>query len=151
VQPEESHIAGRIVVGVDGSDNSMRALEWAAREARLRDVTLEVVHAEFARPELLEIYHDLTKGERDLLARAVTRAQELEPSISVRGLLAEPPAGKALVAASEGADLLVVASRGLTGLRELVLGSVSNECAHHALCPVVIVRPQPVAPGQSGV
>ena len=97
----------RIVVGVDGSQPSFEALEWAAREARLRGARLEVLHATFYRLEMLQLF---------------------------------PGAAKALVEASAGAELLVVGSRGLGGFDELVMGSVSHQCAHHGQCPVVIIR-----------
>ena len=76
-----------------------------------------------------------------MLKRAVARAKALAPGIPVVGGVCDPPPGKALIAASEGAEMLVVGSRGLSGLRELTMGSVSNECAHGALCPLVIIRP----------
>jgi nucleotide-binding universal stress UspA family protein len=133
----------RVVVGVDGSAESMRALAWAATEARLRGGELEVVHANFYRHELLELFaDDALVDERAVLDRAVLRARELEPGIRVTGRICEPPATKALVEASEGADLLVVGSRGLGRFQELTIGSVSNTCAHHARCPIVIVRPR---------
>jgi len=144
--PEGSELsnqrAGRIVVGVDGSADSMRALAWAAAEARLRESVLEVVHVDFFRREALEAFApDVLSDERTVLQRAVDRAKALEPSIAVVGRLCEPPAGKALIEASEGADMLVVGSRGLSGLKKLALGSVSSECVHHGRCPVVVLRP----------
>ena len=79
--------------------------------------------------------------ERSVLDDAVAQARDLTPDVPVTGRMCDPPAGAALVAASEGAEMLVVGSRGLSGLKEITLGSVSSECAHHALCPVVIIRP----------
>jgi nucleotide-binding universal stress UspA family protein len=137
----------RIVVGVDGSERSMRALEWAATEAKLRGAVLQVVHVDFARHEAVEaLAPDMLTTERSVLEQAVTRAQALEKDIMVSGRLCEPPADKALIEMSEGADMLVVGSRGLSGLKERVSGSVSNECAHRCRCPVVIVH----APGDFG-
>jgi nucleotide-binding universal stress UspA family protein len=121
----------------------MVALDWAAGEARLRGAALIVVHAEFARSEFLRLYTDLELGERRVLEAAVERARNVAPEIVVTGVLHEPPAGTALVAASRGADLLVVGSRGLGGLEVISMGSVSQECAHRAHCPVAIVRPTP--------
>lgn len=120
----------------------MRALAWAAEEAQLRGMALEVVHVDCWRQVAMEaLAPGMLDIEQSVLDRAVVRARALAPSIPVTGRLCDPPAGEALVAASEGAEMLVVGSRGLGGLKELVLGSVSNECAHHATCPVVIVRP----------
>jgi nucleotide-binding universal stress UspA family protein len=132
---------GRIVVGVDGSPDSLDALAWAAHEARIRDANLEVVYALFYRPELLEQYPGLLENERSILSAAVARARHLEPTVETTGRIADPPAAKALIEASAGADLLVVGSRGLGGFKRLELGSVSQQCAHHAFCPVVIIRP----------
>ncbi len=139
----------RIVVGVDGSANSLRALSWAASEARLRGCVLEIVHANFYRREILVSFEDFARDEKAILDHAVGRARVLEPGVQVIGHLSEPPADKALIDASDGAELLVVGSRGLHGFNEVVVGSVSNECAHHAKCPVVIVRPeQPAGRGR---
>jgi nucleotide-binding universal stress UspA family protein len=138
----------RIVVGVDGSSSSMLALAWAAAEAQLRGSSLEVVHADWARRKALEaLAPSILLAEQSVLDRAVIRARALAPNIPVRGRICDPPAGKALIDTSEGADMLVVGSRGLTGLKELALGSVSSECAHHARCPVVIIRPATTQPG----
>jgi nucleotide-binding universal stress UspA family protein len=132
----------RIVVGVDGSECSMQALEWAAAEAELRGAVLQVVHVDFARHEAMEaLAPDILEAEQSVLERAVTRAKALTTDIAVTGRRCDPPAGKALIEMSEGADMLVVGSRGLSGLKERVLGSVSNECAHRCRCPVVIVHP----------
>jgi nucleotide-binding universal stress UspA family protein len=57
-------------------------------------------------------------------------------------VITDPPAAKALIESSVGADLLVVGSRSLGGFKRLELGSVSQQCAHHACCPVVIIRPR---------
>jgi nucleotide-binding universal stress UspA family protein len=141
----------RIVVGVDGSASSMRALAWAAAEAQLRGAALEVVHAYFGRHVVFEaLAPNMLADEQSVLDRAVLRAKKLVPAVVVTGRLCDPPAGRALIEASEGAEMLVVGSRGLSGAREWALGSVSSECAHRALCPVVVVRPaaneRPVGP-----
>jgi nucleotide-binding universal stress UspA family protein len=132
----------RIVVGVDGSPDSLRALDWAAKEARIRTAALEVVHVGTFRRAAMELFSpNLRQQEESLLDAAVERAKQLEPGIEVRGRLCEPPVTEALIEASDGAEMLVVGSRGLTGLRELAIGSTSSGCAHHARCPVLIVRP----------
>lgn len=141
-------VGPRIVVGVDGSAASMRALAWAAAEAELRGAALEVVHVDFARQVALDaLAPEMLSVEQSILDRAVVRARALAPNVPVTGRVCDPPAGKALIAAGEGADLLVVGSRGVTGLKELALGSVSSECAHHAVCPVVIIRRSVRQPG----
>ena len=130
------------MVGVDGSPDSMQALAWAAGEARLHEAVLEVVHVDFFRHEALEaLAPDVLSYEQTLVERAVSRARAREPDIEVVGVLREPPVAKALIEVSAGAEMLVVGSRGLSGLKKLALGSVIGECVQHALCPVVIVRP----------
>ena len=129
----------RIVVGVDGSSGSLGALRWAAREASLRDADLEVVHVRFFRKEVLDLA-GLEQDEEQVLERAVALAREEQPGIRVVGRVVDPPPGRALVEASRGADLLVVGSRGLGGFDELTLGSVSQQCSHHARSPVAIIR-----------
>jgi nucleotide-binding universal stress UspA family protein len=130
----------RIVVGVDGSVSSRQALAWAAEEARMRGAQLQVVYCTFYRPELLQSYEGVAGHEQGILDRAVAQARALEPTVDVVGYKASPPPAKALVEASEEADLLVVGIRGLGGFEELLLGSVSQHCARHARCPVAIVR-----------
>jgi nucleotide-binding universal stress UspA family protein len=142
----------RIVVGYDGSGPSERALAWAAHEAQLRKATLEIVYAELYREEALEALDpQMIEEEKFRLDRAVAEARLLAPDIPVFGRLCDPPAGRALIEASAGADLLVVGSRGLGAMKEIMLGSVSNECVHHALCPVVLIRadgPEPTDPSR---
>jgi nucleotide-binding universal stress UspA family protein len=139
---------GLIVVGIDGSDESKRALHWAVEEARLRGAKLLAVHAwsyQFtagpdyapaADPDFLESLRQQADQVLDeALAEAGTAGVEIERT-AVEG----PPAAT-LVDAAEGADLLVVGSRGRGGFSGLLLGSVSQQAAHHAPCPVVIVPP----------
>jgi len=131
----------RIVVGVDGSPSSMEALRWAATQARLSDAVLEVVHARFARNVVSEMIEGAEADELSILERAITEARKVEPTIEVVGRITDPPAAEGLVDASRDAELLVVGSRGLGGFKELTLGSVSDQCSHHAHCPIVIIRP----------
>ncbi len=143
----------RIVVGVDGSEPAERALEWAAGEARLRDADLEVVTAwEASRPLYGAGAADVAAvarvepGVRDAVAQhAQTVADHAARRAAARGARAVPHAveghvANTLVELSGGADLLVVGNRGHGGFGSLLLGSVSAQCAHHASCPVVIVR-----------
>lgn len=130
----------RIVVGVDGSPEATRALLWAASEARMRSATLEIVHVDVFRHEVMELFGpDVLSSEKAILEGAAARARAAEPSVVVETRLCEPPAGDALIAACEDAALLVVGASGAGGLKHLALGSVSAECARRAKCPVVIV------------
>lgn len=129
-----------IVVGVEGSPDSMQALRWAAVEARLRGAVLRVVHA-YPTAGSPQVVEQLDGRARDLLDLAVAEAEQTAPEITVVAeRVRNQSAAQALVAAAAGADLLVVGSRGLGGFTGLLVGSVSSQCVHHALCPVTIVR-----------
>lgn len=133
---------GRIVVGVDGSENAERAIAWAAEEAKLRGATLHVIYSwNFPSPTrgaggLPEI--DIKGSAEQVLADAVS-SLGAEPGIEIEGEIADELATQALVHASDGADMVVVGSRGRGGVKGLLLGSVSQHVAHHARCPIVIV------------
>jgi nucleotide-binding universal stress UspA family protein len=136
-----------IVVGVDGSDGSRRALRWAAAEATVRGDDLTLVHV-WERPQAyaplgLGAYpvdpEPIQEAAQSLLDGLVQEATTLAPEAAVRGLLVEGAPAEALLEAAGPADLLVVGSRGLGGFRSLLLGSISQQVAHHAPCPVVIV------------
>jgi nucleotide-binding universal stress UspA family protein len=136
-----------IVVGVDGSDGSRRALHWAADEAAVRGDDLTLVHV-WERPQAyaplgLGAYpidpEPIQEAAQSVLDGLVREAAELAPDVPVRGLLVEGAPAEALLDAARTADLLVVGSRGLGGFRSLLLGSISQQVAHHAPCPVVIV------------
>ena len=138
----------RIVVGIDGSQGARRALEWAVGEATLRDAHLVVIHA-WLEPAAVAVGSVITAGGvepevfEDTAWRTVT---DLLAGVDTNGLpqglethvVSGAPA-RALLEAAEGADLVVVGSRGLGGFTGLLLGSVSQQVAHHATCPVVII------------
>lgn len=129
------------MVGVDGSGHADAALLWAAHEAARRGARLEVVHAAFLRHEAVELFAPrLADEEESLLERDVARARRAEPGLEVKGRLEEPPAADALIRAGQGAEMLVVGSRGLGALQSLTLGSVSLECVTRAHCPVVVIQ-----------
>ena len=156
-----------IVVGVDGSNASIDALRWSLDEARLRgDASVVVVHAyrvpDGQAPEVHVSPHlppDLARKaasqgrvRRDeqyalarehaeaLVERAITQADPDDGDVRIkRAVFAREPA-PVLIDMSEGADLLVVSSRGLGGFRGLLMGSVSQQVVQHAHCPVVVVR-----------
>jgi nucleotide-binding universal stress UspA family protein len=134
----------RIVVGVDGFESSRAALRWAIRQARLTGAVVEAVTA----------WHipagtgwvptaDMPDYQEDaftVLSEAIAEMCTVDPEVQVCPRVVEGQAGHVLVAAAEGADLLVVGSRGHGGLAEALLGSVGQYCVHHAPCPVVIMR-----------
>ena len=151
-----ARVMGKVVVGVDGSPGSLRALEWALDEARIRRASLHVVHAWMlplidALPEPWavgsppmgpsdeEVHDHVEKAARAALAAAVDRARSAEPGLEIHGELIESRPARALLEAADDADLLVVGSRGRGCFAGLLLGSVSAQCVHHARCPVVVV------------
>lgn len=144
-----------LIVGVDGSDDAAAALVWAAREAELHGWPITAVLAwrilnqphddatagfdpDFAAPDALE---ELTAAVRRALGDAGAAPVALLP-------VHELPF-RALLDASDDADLLVVGTRGRGGFTSLLLGSVSQHLVHHATCPIAIVRPvgQPAIEG----
>lgn len=133
-----------IVVGVDGSESSKDALEWAARQARLSGADLRVVCAwDFpASYGWAADYSDADFAGQARKALDATVAQVLGdvPEGLLITHVEQGHAAEILVDASRGADLLVVGSRGHGAFAGMLLGSVSQHCAQHAVCPVVIVR-----------
>lgn len=141
---------GRIVVGVDGSPVSLRALVWAAREAALRDCPLEIVYGWQVSTEPrppgvgLGVAPPLEEYERQATERieaivAETLGPEPKARFTVHALHRSP--GRALVEQSQDADLLVLGSKGHGRLAAWLLGSISDEAMQQAPCSVVIVRP----------
>ena len=138
----------RIVVGIDGSQGARRALEWAVGEAKLRDAHLVVVHA-WLEPAAVAVGSVITAGgvEPELFEETAGRTvADVLGAIDTAGLaqgieshvVAGAPA-RALLDMAKDADMVVVGSRGLGGFAGLLLGSVSQQVAHHATCPVVII------------
>ncbi|GAB2766886.1 universal stress protein [Sinomonas soli] len=133
----------RIVVGVDGSPASGKALEWAIEEARLRGGTLRVITAWH-----YPVLGDAAGAGPDVEVFRQSAADDQAALLSVAGgdrsaLSAEVIEGSAvtvLLDAAREADLLVVGSRGHGGFAGLLLGSVSAQLVHHAPCPVLVVR-----------
>lgn len=131
-------MAETIVVGIDGSDDGQRALAWAVEEARGRGAVLEVVHAwEVTTSDTMA--PDPAGGARAVLARCLRDVDT--QGLDVRPLLVEGRPVPSLVRAAAEADLLVVGSRGRSGIAAVILGSVSSACVHYATCPVVVVPP----------
>lgn len=138
---------GRIIVGVDGSNTSRRALRWAAEEARLRQAPLQVVmtwHTPYVGglpyagtgfdPSILE------RDARKTLDEVVDGVDKTDiPRVDRTLKLGD--AATSLLTTAKDASLLVVGSRGLGGFTGLLLGSVSHHVAHHATGPVVFIPP----------
>jgi nucleotide-binding universal stress UspA family protein len=145
VEPDGA--VGRIVVGVDGSENSGHALRWAYDEARARGAPVDVVHAWSSVPYADARFGGSAESSWDWLedaGRAVLDAAvDAEPADGLvdppRRVLVPGSAAGALVHAGEEADLIVVGARGLGAIRALILGSVSQQVVQHATVPVVVV------------
>jgi nucleotide-binding universal stress UspA family protein len=140
-----------IVVGVDHSEGAKEALRFAHDEAKLRQATLRVVHAwqlgyvaasfiPGSYPELGDELDALRDGAEAALEAVLHEIVPTPGAVEIERRVVEGSPSAVLVDESREADLLVVGSRGLGGFGGLLLGSVSQQCAHHASCPVVIVR-----------
>ncbi|CAM5710404.1 Universal stress protein [Streptomyces alboniger] len=135
-----------LVVGVDGSESSLRAVDWAADEASLRGATLRLVYASlWERYEGAALAGDLGKPSEQVMAEDVVRAAAQRARLRQPGVKAAPDIlpeepGYALVREGRNASALVLGSRGRSGFAELLLGSVSLTVAAHADCPVIVLR-----------
>ena len=143
------HAKARIVVGVDGSAGSRSALRWAAKQAALQGSSLHVVHVVHYPIGFGPTLYPTTNLEivaaraEDFAAQVVkeTLGCERRAGLTVQGGVGS--AAEVLLRQAQGADMLVIGTRGSGGFAGLLLGSVSHHCVHHAPCPVVVV------PGQS--
>ncbi|WP_328344306.1 universal stress protein [Streptomyces violaceus] len=152
-------MAGRVVVGVDGSASGLAAVEVAAREARLRDAELRVVHA-FLWPAMHPPPGPFPLGppaggvrntvER-LVAEAVERARTTEAEVQVSRAVVTGEPLTVLEAQSRAAGLVVIGSRGMGGFAGLLAGSTAVHLAVHGRCPVLVVREEPRADGPAVV
>jgi nucleotide-binding universal stress UspA family protein len=145
----DTHIGGRIVVGIDGSDGSLGAARWAAVEAHRRDLPLRLVAAvawagyvPIALPGAGEEYQRdiLLKAARSAVDLAAAAATEEAPGVAVDVVVRGGVPAHVLVEESARASLLVVGNRGNGGFAGLLLGSVGISVAARATCPVVVVR-----------
>ena len=135
-----------IVVGTDGSEESLRAAEWAAREAERRMLPLRIVSVPAMPPgmRVAEPAATVANALRGIagraLGKAVTRAEQIAPGLLIATDLLSGPPAPAVAAAGSGASMLVVGARGTGGFAAMVLGSVSRYAVIHAPCPVVVIR-----------
>jgi nucleotide-binding universal stress UspA family protein len=162
---------GVIVVGVDGSEGSLAALRWALAEAQLRGSSVRVVHAYHSPPlpvseagvgaaggigipavftDNWDQVHQAVESEAANLIEHALREADADSfdGLEIERSAVEGPAARTLIAEAKGAELLVVASRGRGGFVGLLLGSVSQQCALHPPCPVVILPPPGATSGE---
>ena len=150
--PGREHPTGpRIVAGVDGSPSSVRALRWAIQQGGLTGAAVDAViawHYPIATggygwaPTGMATSFNFKENAEKVLAEAISTACDQSSGVPVRARAVEGNPAQVLLDASDGAELLVVGSRGHGGLAEALLGSVSQHCVHHARCPVVVMRRQ---------
>jgi nucleotide-binding universal stress UspA family protein len=157
-EDSKSKQVAAVVVGVDGSAGAAEALRWAVAEARLRKAQLRIVHAwtygytgmpvgGFGAMGGFESYvslgidaADLQRAAEDLLEKVISEVAGGVEGVEIARQVVAGAAAQVLIGAAVGADLLVVGSRGHGGFVGLMLGSVSQQCVHHAPCPVVVVH-----------
>lgn len=138
----------RIVVGVDGSPISKVALRWAVNQARLTGASVdaiiawqfpEAMHGNAWTAMLVEEPSFGVLAEKEL-TEAISEVAGPDPDVTINPVVVEGWPAEVLLKAAEGADLLVVGSRGRGGFTSALLGSVSQNCAHHVTCPLLIIR-----------
>jgi nucleotide-binding universal stress UspA family protein len=141
---EMSEQANRVVVGIDGSDESKRALRWAQRLAQMTNASIDAVMSwnlptNYGWSSVPVAWNPQDEMEK-LLTATVDEVLGTPRPETVRLSVREGPAAKVLLDAAADATLLVVGSRGHGGFAGLLLGSVSASVAEHATCPVLVVH-----------
>jgi nucleotide-binding universal stress UspA family protein len=140
-----------IIVGVDGSRHSRRALEWAMHEAAIRHVPLNVLTVH---PAIVGYFGGVVTSQQDLEITEQTQAAvKAEADTVLAGLTGPHPESitvkavhgfpvEELIAASKEADMVVLGSRGAGGFTRMLLGSTAGQVVQHAHCPVLIIPPE---------
>lgn len=135
-----------IVVGMDGSAGSIKALRWAVAYAECCGAPVEA-HIAWQFPDFPEVYSDMPRDyeaeARDKLQAAIDEALDPKQRSLVTSKVSQGRPGHVLVEASKHALLLVVGSHGHSGVVGRLIGSVSEHCVYRAECPVVVVRHAP--------
>jgi nucleotide-binding universal stress UspA family protein len=144
-----------LVAATDGSEESLRAVGWAAQEAVLHDAPLRIVAAAELLPRMhgpsgaagMDTVADVLRHNRDrALDAAVKRAAAVSPQLVVDADPISGPVAQAVTDSGSGALMLVVGSRGIGAFAAMILGSVSRYAATHATCPVAVIRDEPASP-----
>jgi nucleotide-binding universal stress UspA family protein len=144
-----------IVAGTDGSEESLRAVDWAAREAALRGAPLRIVATAGLLPRMrphtdateYETVTNVLVDDRDrALAVAAERAAKAAAGVLIDTDELNGPTAQAVTESGSGALMLVLGSRGVGAFTALVLGSVSRYAASHASTPVMVIRDEPPTP-----
>jgi nucleotide-binding universal stress UspA family protein len=136
-----------VIVGADGSRESLRAVKWAAREAALRGTSLRIVAVPPLPPRMTStpatpgtVSDVVEQSTSEALAAAAQQAAAQQPSLTIETHLVAGAPAEVLTDAAEDAALLVLGSRGAGGFSALILGSVTRYVATHASAPVVVAR-----------
>lgn len=136
-----------VIVGTDGSRESQRAVEWAARETVLRATTLSIVAVPVLPPRMTAtraapgtVSYQVEQAMSQALAEAEQQAAAQHPGLAIETHLVAGAPAEVLSGAAQDASLVVVGSRGAGGFSAMILGSVSRYAATHASSPVVVVR-----------
>ncbi len=123
----------RIVVGVDGSSAAAAAMDWACEEASVHGAELCVVHV---------VERDVARSQSQLLLDVAINECRGRTDAVVTGLLVDGSAGPTLIQLSQNADLIAIGSRGRSGFKTALFGSVALTVAGHADCPVAVTHPR---------
>jgi nucleotide-binding universal stress UspA family protein len=142
--------AESIVVGNDGSVGSTKSLEVALTLAQSLNAPIVIVrcwsidtapHGALFDRGFVASFEEITAAVREQLITETSAVVAKHPSVPVRHLAVLGQPAETLLRLSAGRRMLVLGSRGLGGFASLLLGSVSEQCVHHASCPVLVVRP----------
>ncbi|KDQ68248.1 MULTISPECIES: universal stress protein [Streptomyces] len=138
---------GRIVVGVDGSEQSIKALRWAVRQAELTGDSVEAVNSwEYPATSWASMMPGLPEDFDPQAVATVALNEALEEALGAEGaaevekVVVIGNAAQSLLERAKGANLLVVGARGYSGFKATLLGSVSLHVTQHARCPVTVVH-----------
>lgn len=144
VRSQPANVYAPVVVGVDGSPSSQRALEWAIEYTRCRQLGLIAVHAWFPPYNPMGLWapaelHKQAQAAQRFLQGELARVDQSGLVAPIDGRVREAHAGAALLEAAGVASMVVVGSRGRRQVSRALLGSVSDQISHYATCPVVVV------------
>jgi nucleotide-binding universal stress UspA family protein len=142
-----------ILVGIDGSTHSRRALEWAIKEAATRHAPLTVLtvhqpyrgfwNASVAYPGDAALISQARKAVQEETDDALAKFAEDARPAKVTVLAVDGSPTEQILHAGADADMIVLGSRGAGGFSKLLLGSVASQVTHHAHCPVMVIPAQP--------
>jgi nucleotide-binding universal stress UspA family protein len=149
-------LIGKVLVAVDGSENSIRALDFALDLAEKYGAAITILNVSsspvmgavpleptsISGEGMIAFAKDLTKIHEETLNKAVAHAREIKPNVTVSSKIRDgDPALEIVAEAREGGfDVVVVGHRGLSRMREVFLGNISEKVAHLASCSVIIVK-----------